>query len=98
MWVYVICEHFACNDTIFTTVILEIGGTQSAPIDSEFELDQGGFWYDVSLFGEEPFVEAGKQYEIKLSASGPGVRFGGAASDVYPGGEFSAWDGLDWST
>jgi Bacterial Ig-like domain len=47
-------------------------------------------------------VEAGKQYEIRLESPGSGnlhqVGFGGAASDVYPGGEFSGWYMNSWTT
>jgi len=98
VWVVANCVQSSCRDPFFTSVTFEIGGTQSAPIVGEFAVDQCGVWCVIDLSGAAPFVEAGKQYEIKLSASNPGVQFGGASSDVYPGGEFSAWDGLDWST
>jgi hypothetical protein len=94
VWVYVSCWPSSCNDNLLT---VEIGGTQSAPTVGEFPLDPLGGWNVVSLDGAELFVEAGKQYEIKLSASLP-VLFRGAASDVYPGGEFSYWDGANWVT
>jgi Bacterial Ig-like domain len=95
--VYVNCLS-PCEQFPFT-VTLEIGGTQSTPEVREFPLDPGPRWYDVPL-DYPPFVEAGKQYEIRLESPGEvqNVWFGGATSDVYPGGEFSAWDGANWVT
>jgi hypothetical protein len=60
------------------------------------------YGYDVSL-NPAPVVEAGKQYEIRLSAdeslyASQALWFGGATFDDYPGGEFSYWDGADWAT
>lgn len=59
-------------------------------------------WYDFPFSDPAPFVQAGKQYAIELTASEPGagVPLGGARSDVYPGGEFSYWDSAanDWVT
>jgi Bacterial Ig-like domain len=101
--VYVGCPTIRCEQDLNQfTVTLEIGGTQSAPEVREFNLDDRfGRWYDVPL-DHPPFVEAGKQYEIRLdspaSHSTYDVRFGGATSDVYPGGEFSAWNGATWVT
>jgi Bacterial Ig-like domain len=100
VWVYAGCEQWACNDpNLETYLTVEIGGTQSATPVRDVLLDPFAHWYDVSLYGQEPFVEAGKQYEIKLSATNSGgVYLGGATSDVYPGGEFSAWDRTNWVT
>ena len=101
--VYVNCLSHICEQWPFGsfTVTLEIGGTQSTPEVREFPLDPGPGWYDVPL-DPAPFVEAGKQYEIRLESPGQvqNVRFGGATSDVYPGGEFfydaGYWDGEKW--
>src|SRR5919112_15429 len=71
--VYVDCRSSNCeqNPNQFT-VTLEIGGTQSAPEVREFNLDVPyGRWYDVPLDqppDQPPFVEAGKQYEIRLDS------------------------------
>ena len=78
------------------TVALEIKGTQSDPPAQQFPVSPGAQWYEVSL-DPAPFVEAGKQYEIWLSTSlgfdaRSSVSWGGARSDVYPGGEFSYYD------
>jgi hypothetical protein len=99
--VYVNCLSHICEQLVDSpsTVTLEIGGTQSVPPVSEFSLFPGPGWYDVPL-DPAPFVEAGKQYEIRLESPGEvqNVWFGVATSDVYPGGEFSAWDGANWVT
>jgi Bacterial Ig-like domain len=94
VWVYATCYQSDCGGYLLT---LEIGGTQSAPVVRQIEMFECGVWCVFDLRGEALFVEAGKQYEIKLSAENR-VLFRGAASDVYPGGEFSAWDGADWVT
>jgi hypothetical protein len=85
-------------------LMVEIEGTQSEddvplvdhPIASE-HFTEFNFYLDPA-----PYVEAGKQYEIKIDMldghHSQGLEIGAAFSDVYPGGEFSAWNGTDWIT
>jgi hypothetical protein len=90
---YMPCFNYA------PALVVEIKGTQSDPPVALVSLNPGRQWYDVPL-DPAPFVEAGKQYEIRLSTqdfTGYGVDLGGAGSDAYPGGEFSYWDGANWT-
>src|SRR5215218_8279572 len=84
-------------------LIVGIEGAQSDPV----EIGEGGLGgYDFYL-DPGPYVEAGKQYEIRLSTReffpgqeyypGQALRLGGAAFDDYPGGDFYYWNGTDWS-
>jgi Bacterial Ig-like domain len=60
----------------------------------------GSTWYSMPI-SPTPFVRAGNQYEIEVSllyGSAFGAQLSGAPSDVYPGGEFSTWDGTNWVT
>ena len=94
VWVNANCYLSDCDQYALT---LEIEGTQSAPVVRQILMYECGGWCAFDLRGEALFVEAGKQYEIKLSADDR-VMFRGAASDVYPGGEFSYWTGTTWVT
>src|SRR5215211_7343281 len=81
---------------------VEIKGTQSDPPPQKFVV-RGLDWYDVPL-DPAPFVEAGKQYEIRLSIVDDEFYYrtqvawlGGATFDNYSGGDFYYWNGTDWS-
>jgi len=105
--IYASCDvDFACDPVQFgaPTLVVEIKGTQSDPPATYVYLYPYLYGYDVSL-NPAPFVEAGKQYEIRISAedsfaglySLQALRFGGATFDNYPGGDFYYWNGTDWS-
>jgi hypothetical protein len=104
--IYALCLGFTdtCDPQFEPPVItVEFKGSQSDSSFGSVPLNQSQFGYDVSL-DPAPFVEAGKQYAIELSLSRSGqpyyhdVELGGASTDVYPGGEFSAWYRDEWTT
>ena len=88
-----------------TLMLVQINGTGvtdgsgDPPIGSNVLNYGGGEWYSFPI-SPTPFVRAGNQYEIEVSLFSwvSGVRLYGAPSELYPGGEFSAWDGANWVT
>src|SRR5215210_1273844 len=68
--IYVQCGGFACNQDVGGPVLtVEFSGSQSDPSFGYTTLDEHRYGYDIPL-DPAPFVEAGKQYEIKLSLEG----------------------------
>jgi len=102
--IYAYCDFCSgCGYYERPQLIVGIEGAQSDPV----EIGEGGLGgYDFYL-DPGPYVEAGKQYEIRLSTReffpgqeyypGQALRLGGAAFDDYPGGDFYYWNGTDWS-
>ena len=91
---------FNCFTFVNLMFIVEIEGTQYNR--AEFGPSRGDWSVLHYYLDPAPYVEAGKQYEIRISTfndeyPGQNIELGGAFSDLYPGGDFYYWNGTDWS-